>query len=47
MKSPVVADYLTLMDDSVVAILPQALRIADELGVRAALADGVRFSAMA
>ncbi len=36
----VVADYLGLMDDSAVAILPHALRIVDELGVPAALADG-------
>jgi hypothetical protein len=37
---PVVADYLALMDDSAVAVLPHALRIASELGVPAALAGG-------
>ena len=33
-------DYLALADDSAVAILPHALRIAGELGIADALADG-------
>ena len=36
----VVDDYLALMDDSVVAVLPHALRIAVELGLAEALAVG-------
>lgn len=35
--NPIVADYLSLVDDSRVAVLPHALRIAVELGVAEAL----------
>ncbi|GGQ87544.1 methyltransferase [Couchioplanes azureus] len=40
LSSAVLGDYLTLVDDSCVAVLPHALRLAAEFGIGDALADG-------